>query len=109
MKKTVVFIVALSLVLSAALAFGNSDVSSWTSGTLTFKASSNVTVWNSAGATTYAAIAKHLQGDKVYGATSTSTTLYSITGGTYKAGYVLVTGDLTASDSSAFDTSWTAL
>lgn len=109
MKKTVVFIMALSLVLSAALAFGNSNVSTWSSGTLTFKSSSNVTVWNSASATTYAAIAKHLQGDKVYGATSASTTLYSYTGGTFVAGYTLATGDLTASDALAFGTGWTAL
>ncbi|MFA4828049.1 MAG: hypothetical protein WC855_10100 [Thermodesulfovibrionales bacterium] len=106
MKKAVVFIMVLSLVLSAALAFGTANVSSWTSGTLTFKGSSSVTVQNSASTTTYAAVAKHFQGDKRYGATSTSTTLYSSVS---TAGYTVTASEVTASDSGAFGSGWTAL
>jgi len=109
MKKTVVFIMALSLVLSAALAFATLSVSTWASGTLTFKASNGVSVFCSASSTSYAAVAKHLQGDKVYGATSASTTLYSLTDTNKSAGYVLLISDVSASDAAAFGTGWSAL
>lgn len=70
------------------------------------KLSTNVSAYLDYATTVYAAITKHLSGSRTFGASSDDTRIY------YKestVGAAVVSGDLTASDSSAFATGWTSL
>lgn len=108
MKKFRIILIAVAVLsLIAVSAYGTQTISgmyTFSGSTMTFSPSTNVAIIGLANQTQYAAASKHLNGDKQYGATSTSTTLYATT---LAAGTALPTAP-TASDSTAFST-WTAL
>jgi hypothetical protein len=97
-----ILIITLSLVLlSVVFASAATEVTSYP--TLNFQASNNVKVYASSAAQTYAAISSHLNGDRVFGASSNETVIRykeKNTGEWYTT--------LGASDSSAFS-DWSSL
>lgn len=102
MRKILIITVALVLI-SMTYAFAVTDVTSYP--TLNFQASSNVKVFASSSAQTYAAISGHLNGDRIFGASSNETVLRYTT---KETGTDVTSSDLTASDSTAFS-GWSSL
>jgi len=101
--KKIVTITLIFVFCMVSLALATADVSNHTSSPV-FSASSKVTVMASANATVFAALSKHLNGTRMFGTASDSTKIsYKEDLTTSKGpGYILVTGDLTKSDSTAF-------
>ncbi len=115
MKKATVIVIALSLVLAVAIAFATTDVTgpnyvfldpSSGNTDLTFSASHLVKVYALAGGNAYAAVSKHRDGNRTFGATASAVNLFW-TGAT-AAGTDISGSDPSASDSSAFS-SWSTL
>jgi cytoskeletal protein RodZ len=99
-----ILIITLSLVLlSVVFAFAATEVTNYP--TLSFQASSNVKVYASSAAQTYAAISAHLNGDRIFGASSNETVIRYTSKDT---GTAITASNLTKSDSSAFS-GWSSL
>ncbi len=85
MKKIIILVIALSFALGAAIAFAaggtwnsSTDVTTITfpGSSQTFQASRNVKVYVIDDTTHYAAVSKHLNGDREFGVSADSTTIY---------------------------------
>lgn len=112
MRRFKIILIAVAVLsLIAASAYGTATISTmytFSGSSMTFAPSSNVILLGLANQTQYSAVSKHLNGDKTYGATSTSTTLFVSTA--IAAGTALEVADgPSASDSTAFTTGWTSL
>lgn len=114
--KKLMFVLILGLVLGlattglAAVTFDNAgNDGSLTAGSVMddYRTSTNVSLIGLSAAASYSAVSSHLQGTRVFGSSSQSAQLFRLDAGK-EAGVVYDT-DPTNSDSSEFDSGWTAL
>lgn len=110
MKKTSIILAVFMVLISAASVFasetftdeGNASVSGVMAD---YKTSNNVTILCTSGASSYAAFSGHLNGDRQYGSSSGDSGLFW----SAKTEGTAITTAPTASDSSEFESGWTAL
>jgi len=104
---TLIFILGCGATVFAAKVFDDGGAPAGITGVMAdFTASKNVEIHIKGVAQTYAAVSGHLNGNREFGSSSGDPKLY------WKgkdAGTAVAAADVTASDSSAFGTGWSAL
>jgi hypothetical protein len=110
MKKTGIVLALFMVLVSAASVFASETFTDEGNANVTgvmadYKASNNVTILCTSAASSYAAFSGHLNGERQYGSSSGDSGLYW----SDKTEGTAITTAPTASDSSEFDSGWTAL